>query len=231
MTTTEPAETVRMSEAWPWLLRIGGPVLGAGVGAVVAPAGRWLREQFDIAPGPVKFLAALPTVWAVVVCAVLGLGAGIWLARVARREGLSVTVGTPSVTLDKDGETVRLPRDRIGTARRDGRDLVLLDRDDAELARRDGSDLSWTRLRAAFERHGYRWDSSSERDDRFRRWVDGDPELGPEDHDLLRSRARALTDERAGTAAELRDRLQERGVVVRDRSSSQEVRRVRAVGT
>ena len=222
MTTT----TVRMPEAWPWLFRIAGPVLGAGVGAVVAPVVRWLLERFDAAPGPLRILASLPTLWAVVVCAVLGLGAGLWLASVARKESLTVTVAAGSVTLDADGAAVRLPRDRIDAARRDGRDLVLLDPADGELARRDASDLSWARVRAAFERHGYRWDGTSERDDRFRRWVDGDPDLGSDEHELLRSRARALSDERPGTAAELRDRLQGRGVVVRDRASSQEFRRV-----
>ncbi|TCK27332.1 YqeB family protein [Pseudonocardia endophytica] len=217
--------TVRMSEAWPWMFRLAGPVVGAGVGAVVAPVVRWLLERFDAAPGPLRILASLPTVWAVVVCAVLGLAGGIWLAAVARKEGLAVTVDAAAVTLDKDGDAVRLPRDQVACARRDGRDLVLLDRDDTELARRDASDLSWPRLRAAFGQHGYRWDASSARDDRFRRWVDGDPDLGTDEHELLRTRARALSDDRRGTAAELRDRLQKRGVVVRDRASSQEIRR------
>ncbi len=221
MTTT----TVRMPEAWPWLFRLAGPVIGTGVGAVVAPVVRWLLERFDTAPGPLRILAGLPTPWAVVVCAVLGLGAGLWLASVARKDSLTVAVDDGSVTLDAHGDAVRLARERVGAARRDGRDLVLLDPRDAELARRDASDLSWARVRAAFERHGYRWDGSSERDDRFRRWVDGDPDLGTDEHELLRTRARALSDERRGAAAELRDRLQERGVVVRDRTS-QEIRRV-----
>lgn len=220
--------TVRMSEIWPWLFRITGPVLGAGGGAVVAPMVRWLTERVDTAPGPLRILASLPTTWAVVVCAVLGLVAGIWLASVARREGLVLTVDGASVTLDQDGDAVRLPRERIGAVRRDGRDLVLLDPADAELARRRASDLSWVRVRAAFEQHGYRWDGSSDRDDRFRRWVDGDPDLGVDEHELLRTRARALSDERRGAAAELCDRLRERGVVVRDRASSQEIRRVAA---
>jgi hypothetical protein len=220
--------TVRMAEGWPWLFRVAGPVVGAGVGAVVAPVVRWLLERFDVAPGPLRVLAALPTVWAVVVCTALGLAGGLWVASVARKESLTVSVDGSSVTLEKDGDTVRLPRERVGSARRDGKDLVLLDAHDVELARRDASDLSWASLRAAFEEHGYRWDGSSERDDRFRRWVDGDPDLGSDEHDLLRTRARALFDERSGAAAELRDRLRERGVVVRDRASSQEVRRATA---
>lgn len=224
-TVPEPSVTVRMSEGWPWLFRLGCPVAGFGLGFLVAPAVGWLLDIAGSAPGPLRVLAQLSTGWAVLVTTLLGVAAGLWLAHAARKESLSVTVTRSHVELSQAGDDHYLAGDRIGAVFRDGNDLVLLDARTAELARKKASDLSWTRLRGAFERFDYPWRGSTDpHDSEFRRWVDGHPDLKASAHDILRTRTRALRDGKLGAAAEAQDRLGAAGIVVRDRGGTQEYR-------
>ena len=72
----------------------------------------------------------------------------------------------------------------------------------------------------AFRAAGYPWAGSSDpAEDRFHPWVDGAPGLPGEVHELLRQRGRALRVTDPDTASDLRERLQDRGVVVRDRGA------------
>lgn len=226
MTTTESRPvTLRMSEGWPWLFRIGTPVVGFGLGFAVGPLVRWLLVTVDTAPGPLRILAQLPTGWTVVVTTLAGAAAGLWLAVHARREGLELTVDRDHVGLSQDGDEGYLTRAEIDAVFRDGADLVLLDARTTELARSKASDLSWARVQDAFERFGYPWCGAADpHDAQFRRWVDGHPDLDAAAHDLLRRRARALTDDRSGAAGEARDRLRDHGIVVRDRDGAQQYR-------
>lgn len=226
-TVPEPAVTVRMSEGWPWLFRLGCPAVGLGLGFLVAPAVGWLLDVAGSAPGPLRVLAQLSTGWAVLVTTLLGVAAGLWLAQTARKESLSVTVTRSHIDPSQAGDDHYLPGDRIGAVFRDGSDLVLLDTRTTELARQKASDLSWNRLREAFERFDYPWRGSTDPHDReFRRWVDGHPDLDTTAHDLLRARTRAIKDGKSGAAAETQDRLGATGIVVRDRGGTQEYRRI-----
>lgn len=223
--TDQRAVTLRMSEAWPWLFRIGLPVVGFGLGFVVAPLVRWMLRTVDAAPGPLRILAQLPTGWAVLVTTLIGVGAGIWLAVEARKEALALTVDHDHVRLARGRDERHLDRGRIDAVFRDGPDLVLLDAGTVELAREKASDLPWRRIQEAFERFGYPWRGLADpHDAQFRRWVDGHPDLDAGAHELLRRRARAVRDERHGDAADALDRLREHGVVVRDRDGAQQYR-------
>ena len=232
MTRTEQRPvTLRISDFWTWLFRIGSPVAGFGLGFVVAPLVRWLLSTVDTAPAPLRILAQLPTGWAVAVTTVAGGLLGIWLAHQARKEGLVLTVAGEHVELERDGHRARHPRDRIEAVYRDGSDLVLLDGRTVELAREDASDLSWPRVQATFDRFGYPWHLGPDPfGPDFTTWVDGHPALDERSHDLLRRRARALRDERCGAADEARDELRGHGVVVRDRDGGQQYRRVEGTG-
>ena len=226
MTTADQRSvTLRMSDAVPWAFRLGLPVVGFGLGFVIAPLVRWLLSTIDAAPGPLRILAQLPTGWAVLVTTVIGVGAGIWLAVEARKEALLITVDHDHVELSQSGEDRYLNRDRIDAVFRDGKDLVLLDAGTSELARNKASDLSWDRIREAFEQFGYPWRGEADpHEAQFRRWVDGHPDLDATAHDLLRRRARALKDDRSGEAGDALDQLRDRGIVVRDRDGAQQYR-------
>lgn len=226
MTTTDQhAVTLRVSAAWPWLFRIGLPIVGFGLGFVVAPLVRWLLSTVDAAPGPLRILAQLPTGWAVLVTTLIGVGVGLWLAAETRKEALALTVDHDHVGLTQAGDELYLSRDRIDAVFRDRSDLVLLDAGSTELARNKASDLPWSQIQEAFERFGYPWRGLTDpHDAQFRRWVDGHPDLDATAHDLLRRRARALKDERSGDAGDALDQLRGHGIVVRDRDRDQQYR-------
>ncbi|MDN5918794.1 MAG: hypothetical protein L0I76_27495 [Pseudonocardia sp.] len=226
MTTTDQhAVTLRISAVWPWLLRIGLPIVGFGLGFVVAPLVRWLLSTVDAAPGLLRILAQLPTGWAVLVTTLIGVCVGLWLAHETRHEALLLTVDHDHVLLAQEGEERYLGRDRIDAVFRDGSDLVLLDAGTTELARNKASDLAWNQVQEAFERFDYPWRGSADPfDAQFRRWVDGHPDLDATAHGLLRRRARALKDERSGEAGDALDQLRDRGIVVRDRDGAQQYR-------
>lgn len=128
-----------------------------GAGFVVAPLVRWLLSSIDSAPAPLRLLATLPAPLAVVVTTVLGLAAGLYLAREARKEALEVTVDAGHVGLVQDGQDRHLPESAVDAASLDGKELVLLDARTAELLRVQASDVSAQRLWAAFEGAGCPW--------------------------------------------------------------------------
>lgn len=225
--TVPEAVTIRMSEATGWTLALACTAVGAAIGLGVAPLVGWLLSTVADAPVPLRLLATLPTPWAVLVTAVLGAGVGIWLAGVARKEALTVSLDDRHVELLQDGRSRYVGRDDVEAVFRDGKDLVFLDARTAELARAKASDLPADRLRAAFERFGYPWRGNCDpHEGEFRRWVDGHPALAADVHGLLRARGRALRAKEPDAAAELHEQLQARGVLVRDRGGTQEYRGV-----
>ncbi|GAA4621150.1 YqeB family protein [Saccharopolyspora hordei] len=221
------ATTVRVHRAVLWALGLGCGALGLGLGFLVKPLVHGIIGLVGDAPGPLRLAAALPTAWAVPVLTAVGLAAGAWLAAEAKRDALELVVDHDGVHLEQARAERYLRREDVAAVFLDGRDLVFLDATTRQLARHRASDLPAQQVRAAFERCGYPWAGTADpHEGEFRTWVDGHPDLDDEAHGLLRSRARALTDEQLGTAAELADRLQEIGVVVRDRGGAQQYRRV-----
>ncbi|HYH29138.1 MAG TPA: hypothetical protein VD903_02035 [Pseudonocardia sp.] len=221
----EHAVTVRMPEGWLWLLRAGGAALGCALGFAVAPLVRWLVDLTGEAPGPLRLAAQLPTAWAVPVLTVVGAAAGVYLAVVTRRQSPAVIVAPHHLTVRQGTSARQVDRERVGVAFTDGRDLVLLDRLEHELVRIDATDLPTRRLVSAFEQHGFPWRGSTDpRETEFVRWVDGTPDLDAATHALLRTRKRALDDERTGAAEDALDELRARGVAVRDRGGVQQYR-------
>lgn len=221
--------TLRMPDTVLWLLRIGITVLGLVLGLLVKPLFNWITDLVGDAPGPLRVAAALPTGWAIAALTAAGAVVGWWVARVARKESLLLTVDGDSVRLSQDGADRYLAREDVGEVFRDGKELVLLDRRTKELARHDASDLNATDVRAAFERFDYPWRGAGDpHEAEFRRWVDGHPDLDEHGNQLMRARARALADKQPGTAANLADDLSAAGIVVRDRKGSQQYRHLPA---
>lgn len=231
MTTTETSVTLRMPNAVLWLLAIGCGAVGFGLGFLVKPLVQWILDAVGDAPGPLRVAAALPTAWTVPVLTVVGLLAGAWLAATAQKESLMLTVNTGGIGLRQVGADHYVPRDSIAAVFLDGKELVLLDAETKQLARNKASDLSKTALQAAFERFDYPWKGTGDPHEQdFQRWTDGHPDLDEQANQLLRSRARALQDKQPGAAADLADRLQSIGVVLRDKNGTQQYRRIPPTG-
>lgn len=224
--------TVRMPGWFTWLFCIGAGIIGAILGFLVKPLVGWVVAVVGDAPGPLRVAATLPTGWAVPVLTAVGLLAGIWLARTAQHEALLLTVSASNVHLCQNGMERFIPRDSVSVAFLDGKELVLLASDTTQLARYDASDLPAGKVRDAFDGFQYTWlDSGDPHEHEFRRWVDGHSTLDETRNRLLRARARALSDNRSGTAADLADDLREAGLVVRDRDKTQEYRTIARSGT
>ncbi|MBE9373661.1 hypothetical protein IQ251_04270 [Saccharopolyspora sp. HNM0983] len=225
MTAPNDTETVRMPTRYLWLLRLGTPLLGAGLGSVVDPVVGWLLATTDSAPGPLQLLAEIPAPWAILLLTAVGAVAGIWLAQQAQRDGLAVTAGADGLVLAHRGDDRFLDRTRIGSVHTDPRDLVVLDTDGREVFRGPAVDLPTARLATVLRRHGYPWSGTRDpHEERYRGWVDGHPDLGERTHVLLRDRRAALESGDRAEAGRLHRRLQEGGVVVRDRGKKQQYR-------
>lgn len=219
------SSTLRMPAAVSAVLISGGGVIGACLGFGVKPLVRWILDLMGSAPGPLRLAAAMPTAWAVPVLAVLGVVGGVVLAATARRGALELHVTAEGVTLTQRGIADYVPRESVTAVFLDRGDLVLVNAETRVLARRKATDLRKSRVREAFEDFGYPWSGTSDpHEQEYSPWVDGAPGLDERAHGLLRTRARALADERRGAVADATDELQAIGVVPRDRDGRQQYR-------
>ncbi|CAM3403774.1 hypothetical protein [Stackebrandtia soli] len=218
--------TVRMWSGWPYLLVAVPTIVCAGLAFTIRPIVNWIVGLIGSAPGPLRLAAELPTVWAVPVLAGVGFLIGLWLAQQALEDSLVLTVAHDHVSLIHEGEEKYVPRERVAQAFRDGKDLVLLDAESAPIARHNASDLDAAAVSDAFRQFGYPWiDGGDPNEAAYRKWVEGHPDL-PEDLDkLMLARRRALADGKAGEAAAITDRLNDHGVILRDRDGAQQYRR------
>lgn len=226
MTTTNNPDRVTMPAAWLWLIRLGCPVAGFGLGFLVRPLVEWTTSTLDSAPAPLRLAAEIPQVWLVPILTLAGLGAGLWIAAIAARDTLTVTVDGEGLTAEY-GDTERyVQRDRIGSVFTDPKELVLLDPDGRELFRAPATDLPRSRLAAALRRHDYPWQGERDpHEDEYRRWLDGHPDLDEHANSLLRARRDALAAKDRAQADTLHSRLQDQGLAVRDRDRKQQYRR------
>lgn len=220
------AVTVRLPQSWQWAMILAGAALGAGAAFAVGPLADWMMSLFDGAPGPLKLAAALPLVWAVPVLGVVGGGVGLLLAATWQGENPVVEVGADSVVVHDATGSRHVERARIAQVFTDGRELVIRDEDGREHIRtRVDSGLAG-RLRSAFEQHGYAWRGTADpHEAEYTAWVDNAPALDERTHALLRTRQRALADDRIGAADEARDELRALGINVRDRDKAQQYRK------
>lgn len=208
-----PGESVVAEPTWARVLVwIGFPLLGAAGGWLLKVAAGWIASwPWGPFRGPFLLVAAVDEPHATVGALAVGGLAGLVVAYLTALDRLTVTVAGDQVTLARGG-TVRSAERRLGDAVfMDGKQLVLLGTAGDELAR-EGSDLDAERLTDAFRTHGYPWRVDGDPfADRYRRWVEDEPELA----------AGANGDD----AAELRAELAKLGVVVRDQRKRQYWRR------
>lgn len=214
------------------LVRVGFPLLGAGVGWLLLSVAEWvtslpwapLQGPFELAASIADHPLATPG------ALVVGAAAGLVLTVVAVREELTVTVTDEEVTLARVDSSRRFDRPSVHAVFLDGKRLVLLDTAAGELAR-EKADLNPQRLREAFVVHGFPWTEEDPYSGEFRRWVEGTPGLPVGADALLRAREKALRDDDTRDAAELRTELARLGVVVREEQTRQYWRRSRPDGS
>ena len=226
MVKSEGAVTVRLPQSWQWAMILAGAALGAGAAFAVGPLADWMTGLFDGAPGPLKLAAALPLVWAVPVLGVVGGGVGLLLAASWQGENPVVEISTESVVIHDSTGSRHVERAQCAEVFTDGRELVMRDEDGREVLRtRVDSGLAG-RLQSAFEQQGYPWRGTVDPHEAdYTAWVDNGPDLEERVHTLLRTRQRALADDRAGAADEARDELRALGINVRDRGDAQQYRK------
>ncbi|NLU82245.1 hypothetical protein [Rhodococcus sp. HNM0569] len=228
MTRCDEVTRVALNPLLPTSIALACTAFGAGLGFVAPAASRWAVDTLPDVPGPLEILSELDLTWSVPILTVVGMVAGILLALAMSSETLTLTVDPDGIVLEQNGRELYVPKARIGTAFRDGKDLVLTDEAGHELARRDAGDLRARTVVDAFVTHGYPWRNHDPHEGEFTRWVDGHPDLGDEVHALLRRRRDALPDTDSHEALTLHRSLGRKGIVVRDRGGHQEYRRTTA---
>jgi len=227
MVKREPTVTVRLPQVWLWVVMLVGAAVGLGAAFAVGPLADWMIDLFDGAPGPLRLLAALPLVWAVPVLTLVGGVAGALVAGTWHDENPVIEVGADSVVVHDATGGRHVERARIAEVFTDGRELVLRDADGREHIRTRVDGGLAGRLRSAFEQHSYPWRGTVDPHEAdYTTWIDNGPGLDQRAHALLRTRQRALADDRAGAADEAREELRALGISVRDRSEAQQYRKV-----
>ena len=215
-----------LSPLWPRLFLAGTPLLAGALGWGLA----WLARAAAALPwvpfqGPLELVALVPVAWVAAGLALLGLGAGAWLAHEAERGDLVLLLGPEAIEARQGGWSQAFGRDEVAGVLRDGAEVVLLGHDGSELLR-GPSEASLLATAAACEAMGYPWLGEG---DPFaaawRPWVDGHPDLDARAHALLRLRQAAVAaGDRVRARAHARD-LRREGLVVRDGRDGQAVRR------
>lgn len=226
--TTVGQTTIGHSATDKLLLYGGLPLAGLALGYFLPRIADWGAEQ-DWVPmqGLLELISKWDGWWVVAICTVLGVAAGVFLAAVALDETLKVTVTNSEVEFLKHSKTTRVSRSQVALAFLDGKDIVLQDSRSAELARERHDEFKADgnrKIPAAFRAHGYPWsDAGDPHADKFRRWVEDDPELSPAANAVLRARSKAFDQGDKGKAdlRELRQEVAKLGVVVRDEDKKQ----------
>ncbi len=182
---------------------------------------RWVPRQrmFEV-------LATWDALWVGLGGMAVGLLGGLLLGAIALADTLKVTITDESVEFLKNEKTVTVPRHKVATAFLDGKEIVLLDSTTRELAREKHDQLKSEahKIPQAFRQHGYPWtDNGDPHADRFRRWVEDEPELPPGANAVLKARAKGFDDGDKGKAdlRELRDEVAKLGYTVKDKDKKQ----------
>jgi len=205
----------------------GLPLVGAVLGFFLPRIADWAsRQKWVPFQGPLELIAGWDGWWVGAVCVAVGLLGGLLLAAIALDDTLKVTITGEAVEFLKNEKTVTVPRAKVTSAFLDGKEIVLLDASTRELAREKHDELKSEarKIPQAFRTHGYPWsDGGDPYADRFRRWVEDEPELPPGANAVLKARAKSFGDGDKGKAdlRELRDELAKLGYTVKDKDQKQ----------
>ena len=210
------------------------PLAGAALGFFLPLIAEWATDRRWIPfQKPLELISTWDSWWAVVLCTAGGVLAGLLLAGLALEDSLKVTITNNDIEFRKNQKTTRVPRNQVAVVFADGREIVVQDSSSRELARERHDQLKSDakQIPVAFRAHGYPWSEAGDPyQDRFRRWVEDDPELPPAANAVLRARSKAFGqgDEGKADLRELRDELGKLGYVVRDKDKRQYWRSVAA---
>lgn len=199
----------------------GFPLLGAGVGWLLAATTGWLaRLPWVPFSDLIEWLDRLPEPQATAGTIGVGVLAGLVIAGIGTAERLIVTVDPAQVRLRRSDQDRSVARADARVVFLTDKHLVLLDADGAELVR-EPTDLPASQLAAAFRTHGWGWADDDPHRSAYRLWVRDLPGLPAGADALLRARERAIERDRRNDARELRRELGLIGVVLRDESKRQ----------
>jgi hypothetical protein len=225
--STEIATTIGHSTSDKVVLYGGLPLAGATLGFFLPRIASWADGRKWIPfQGALELIAKGDSWWVVAICVAVGLLAGVVLAAMALEDTLKVTITNSGIEFLKNQKTVRVARDQVAVVFLDGREIVVQDPSSRELARERHDQLKSDakQIPAAFQAHGYRWSAGGDPyGDRFRRWVEDEPDLPPAVNAVLRARAKAFGQGDKGKAdlRELRAEVGKLGYVVRDENKNQ----------
>jgi len=226
--TTELKQNV----AVPIVLGVGTALLGVGVGFALPALARLLVTLIDRTPFPVHgvidLASDLPLGWSVGLVGVLGVATGLYVAHAAAREALRLEVSRDHLTYRQEDRNGWIERRDLSAVFREGRHLVMLGQDTRPRARLDADALSAGAVQEALRSHGYPWRDGDPHEGQYLDWIDGRPEFTDQEHVLLRRRHR----ERKNSAAReaLDEELTARGLVLRERAGTVQVRRAATAG-
>jgi hypothetical protein len=205
----------------------GLPLVGLVIGFFLPRIADWaVKQEWVPFQGPLRLISRWDGWWVVLICVVLGILGGVLLAAIALEDTLKVTVTNQSVEFLKNQKTVTVPRENVRVAFLDGKEIVLQDATSRELAREKHDQLKSEakQIPPAFRAHGYPWSEAGDpHADRFRRWVEDEPELPPAVNAVLKARSKAFDQGDKGKAdlRELRDEVTKLGYTVKDKDKKQ----------
>ncbi|ADG77446.1 putative protein OS=Tsukamurella paurometabola (strain ATCC 8368 / DSM / CCUG 35730 /CIP 100753 / JCM 10117 / KCTC 9821 / NBRC 16120 / NCIMB 702349/ NCTC 13040) OX=521096 GN=Tpau_0810 PE=4 SV=1 [Tsukamurella paurometabola] len=231
MTTTEQTR-VGLPHALQAAVVIATTAAGAVLGLIVRGLVSWLERTVDGSPGPLRIAAQLPTGVAVGVLAIAGLIGGFVLLGMWQNEVARLTVASDHLEVEAGGHRRWIDADEVGEVFLGrGGELTILDRRGGLLAAASTDGVPTGRIARALGDAGYPWRGNADPyEGDYTRFVQGRGDAAPDVADLLRERAVARAEKRGPTAHDLRLRLGERGVVVRDNGDEQEFRLARHNG-
>ncbi|MEU7820651.1 hypothetical protein [Catellatospora sp. NPDC049133] len=197
-------------------------VIGAGLGWALRAVSEW-AASVDGMPlrDWISVLAKVPDPYGTVLCVLLGMAFGAEVARRTLKDSVAVSVKPDLVIWRAGKQTRRIARAEISAVYLDGvDDLVFLGTDTGELARANNN-LDEDAVKETFLRHGYPFFDADPHLEQYMRWVEDLPELSATANALLKARQKALEENAADDAAELRADLAKLGVIVRQNDDRQ----------
>ncbi|QSB06601.1 YqeB family protein [Natronoglycomyces albus] len=205
-----------------WLVALGFPVIGAGLGvALVSIVGWILTLPWFPLQGMLGTFHELALPLRYSIGAALGLIMGIVFVLYALNDFLRVSVGNHEVSIASGfDDPITLPKADIEAVFYDQKHLVFLGEGGRELAR-PFCDLNREEVADAFLKYRFPWQDGDPYAEEYRRWVPGLEELPSGADALFTAREAALKESDDDEIAQLRTELLKVGLVVRDDGQKQ----------